>query len=130
MMSRILSMLISRGLFALMGLGVLAYMIWRWGPLIRFGSVVPLRSVLARAILIILIFAVWGLIRFFRTWRDKKKSAEISDDLTASADAVDPSDEQTSEELATLKERFDEALKTLKKSNVGGKKLRSIYQLP
>ncbi len=130
MMSMIISRLVSMGLFALMGLGVLAYMIWSWGPLININGVVPLRSRAARAILIVIIFAVWGLIKLFRAWRDKKKSTDISNDLAASADVVDPSKEQTKEELATLKERFDDALLTLKKSNVGGKKIRSIYQLP
>ena len=126
----IISRLASMGIFALMGLGVLAYMIWYWGPVIRFGDFAPLASVMARVITIILIFSVWGLIRFFKSWRDKKKSSEISNDLAASADAVDPADEQSKEEMATLKDRFDDALKTLKKTNVGGKKIRSIYQLP
>ena len=130
MMSMIFSRMMSMGLHMLMGLGVLAYIIWSWGPAIRIGHAAPLRSMAARAILIIIIFAIWGLIKLFRTWRNKKKNAEISDELAASADNVDPSEEQSAEELATLKDRFDDALKTLKKSNVGGKKLRSIYQLP
>ena len=130
MMSMIISRLMRLGLPMMMGLGVLALMIWRWGPLIRIGDVAPLRPVAARAILIIFIFAVWGLIKLFKAWRDKRKNTEISNELAASAETVDPSEEQSAEELATLKERFDDALKTLKKSNVHGKKLRSIYQLP
>ena len=130
MMSMVFSRLMSMGLHILMGLGVLAYMIWSWGPAIRIGNAAPLRSMAARAILIIIIFAIWGLIKLFKAWRDKRKNTEISNDLAASADTVDPSEEQSAEELATLKDRFDDALKTLKKSNVGGKKLRSIYQLP
>ena len=130
MMSMIFSRMMSMGLHMLMGLGVLAYIIWSWGPAIRIGNAAPLRSMAARAILIIIIFCVWGLIKLFKAWRNKKKNTEISNDLAASADTVDPSEEQSAEELATLKDRFDDALKTLKKSNVGGKKLRSIYQLP
>ena len=130
MMSMIISRLMSKGMFMLMGLGAFAYMIWMYGPMIRIGDFVPLRSPIARAVLILIIFAAWGLYKLFRNWRDKKKSADISKDLAASAEDVDPAAEQTSEELATLKERFDDALKTLKKSQVGGKKMRSIYQLP
>jgi len=129
-MTMILSRLVSWGIYSLLGLGVLAYLIWYWGPAIRFGDVAPLGSVLARVILIAVIFALWGLVRLFKAWRNKKKSAEISDDLASSADAADPADEQSQEEMATLKDRFDDALKTLKKSNVGGKRIRSIYQLP
>lgn len=130
MMSMIISRMMSMGLHILMGLGALAYMIWAWGPMIKIGDVAPLRSVAARATLIILIFSVWGLIKLFRAWRDKKKNSQISNDLAASANTVDPSAEQSAEELATLKERFEAALSTLKKSNVNGKKTRSIYQLP
>src|SRR5690554_2998692 len=130
MMSMIISRLMSKGMFMLMGLGAFAYMIWMYGPMIRIGEVVPLRSPIARAVLILVVFAAWGLYKVLRNWRDKKKSADISNDLAASAKDVDPTAEQTSEELATLKERFDDALKTLKNSQVGGKKMRSIYQLP
>ncbi len=126
----ILSRLISMGLFPFVGLAILAYMIWYLGPVIRFGDVAPLSSVMARVITIIVIFALWGLVRLFKAWRNRKKSTEISNDLASSADMADPADEQSQEELATLKERFDDALKTLKKSNVGGKRMRSIYQLP
>lgn len=126
-MATLFSRLVSWGIFALIGLGILAYMIWSWGPVIRFGNVAPLASVQSRVITIVAIYAIWGLLRLFRAWRDRKKSTEISNDLAAS---VDPADEQSGEELATLKERFDEALKILKKSTSGGKKMRSIYQLP
>ena len=130
MMSTIISRLMSYGLVALLGLGVLAAMIWYYGPLIRFGDVAPLYSQLSRAITILVIFAVYGLYRLFKVWRDKKKNAEISNDLAAAEDDIDPSDAQSAEELGVLKDRFDEALKTLKKSGSGGKKVRSIYQLP
>ena len=130
MMSRIISMLLSKGMVVLLGLGVLAMMIWYYGPVIRFGSAAPLASAMVRIIVIVVIFAIWGLIKLFKAWREKKKNAEISDDLSASAESVDPNEAQSSEELATLKDTFDEALKALKKSNVGGKKVSSIYQLP
>ena len=99
MMSMIFSRLMSMGLHILMGLGVLAYMIWSWGPAIRIGNAAPLRSMAARAILIIIIFAIWGLIKLFKAWRHKRKNTEISNDLAASADSVDPSEEQSAEEL-------------------------------
>jgi len=129
-MMLIISRLVSYGVFALLGLGVLAVMIWYYGPMIRFGNFAPLSSMIARIVTIVVIFAIWGLFRLVKAWRDKKKNAEISNDLASSEDTIDPSDEQSAEEVAILKERFDEALKALKKSNVGGKKVRSIYQLP
>ena len=88
MMSMIISRLMSKGMFMLMGLGAFAYMIWMYGPMIRIGDAVPLRSPIARAVLILVIFAGWGLYKLFHNWRDKKKSADISKDLAASAGQV------------------------------------------
>jgi type VI secretion system protein ImpL len=128
--SKIIAKLVAWGFFALMGLGILAIMIWYYGPLIRFGTFAPLNSVLSRAVTIVIIFLIWGLYRLIKSLMSKKKDSEISKDLATSAEAVDPADEQSAEELTVLKDRFDEALKALKKSNVSGKKVRSIYQLP
>jgi len=129
-MSKLISRLMFYGMAALLGLGVLAVLIWYYGPLIRIGTAAPLQSVVSRIVTIVVIFAIYGLFRLFKAWRDNKKSAEISNDLASSEDEIDPSDAQSAEELGVLKDRFDEALKTLKKSSSGGKKVRSIYQLP
>ncbi len=77
MMSMIVSRLMSKGMVMLLGLGAFAYMIWMYGPMIRIGDFVPLRSPIARAVLILIIFAIWGLYKLFRKWQDKKKSADI-----------------------------------------------------
>ena len=129
-LSKIVAKLVAWGFFALMGLGILAIMIWYYGPLLRFGSFAPLNSVLSRVVTIVVIFLIWGLYRLIKSLMSKKKDTEISKDLATSAEAVDPADEQSAEELTVLKDRFDEALKALKKSNVSGKKVSSIYQLP
>lgn len=129
-MSMLLSRLVSWGLVSLLGLGILATLIWYYGPLLSFGDWAPLAPALNRVIVIVSLFLLWGLVRIFKAWRDRRKSAEISNDLAASADSMDPNQEQSAEEMAELRDRFDDALKTLRKSSVGGKKIRSIYQLP
>ena len=130
MMHKIISFVLSKGLLGALGVGVVAVLIWYQGPLIRFGDFAPLRSPVNRLIAIIAIVLVYTLYKLFVAWRNKKKNNAISTDLAESADSVDPNEAQSSEELATLKGTFDEALKELKKSSVGGKKIRSIYQLP
>jgi type VI secretion system protein ImpL len=130
MIGIIISRMVSWGIFALMGLGILAVMIWYYGPIILIGNFQPLGSATVRIVTIVVIFAIWGLIRLIKGLRQKKQNTAISQDFASSAETVDPADEQSAEELATLKDRFDEALKALKKSNVSGKKVRSIYQLP
>lgn len=126
----IFSELMSKGVFGFAGIGFVAVLIWYNGPMIRFGDFAPLVSELNRAVAIVIIFLLFGGYKLFKRWRNKKKNAEITDDLAESAQAVDPNEEQSSEELATLKSTFDEALKALKKSSVGGKKVTSLYQLP
>ena len=122
-MSTVLSLLGRFG--ALAGIIVIAYLIWSYGSYIP-----PLAPTRMRVIVIAVLIGGYALVQVFKWWRNKKKSAEISKDLAQAADAADPNAEQSREEMAELKDRFDEALKTLKKSTVGGKKVKSIYQLP
>lgn len=129
-MGALFSQLISLGVLQFLGIGVLGAMIWFYGPLLRFGSWDPLGPPMNRIIVIVALFVGYILVRIFKAWRNRKKSEEISKDLAQGAAAVDPNQEQSEEEMAELKGRFDEALKVLKKSEVGGKKVRSIYQLP
>lgn len=129
-MEALMSRLISMGLLSMLGLGILAYMIWSLGPYVHIGDWSPLEPALNRVVLILVIFAGWGLIRLFKAWRNRRKSEQIAKDLEEGTQAEDPAAEQSAEELAELRERFDEALKTLRSSQVGGRKVRSIYQLP
>ena len=78
MIGTIISRMVSWGIFALLGLGILAMMIWYYGPLIRFGDTAPLGSVLSRVITIVVIFAIWGLFRLIKALREKKKAKAIS----------------------------------------------------
>lgn len=131
MISSIFSRLISWGIASLLGLGILAALIWYFGPMIRIGDLAPLVPVLNRVITIVVIFLLWLLVRVFKAWRNRRKSEQISNDLAAATDGAGDADrEQSEEEMAEIRGRFEDALKTLKKSRVGGKRTRSIYQLP
>lgn len=130
MMQRIFSAALSRGLLGATGIGVVAVLIWYEGPLLQFGDFAPLKSETDRIIAIVILALGFALYKGFMYWRDRKKNNAISSDLAASGESVDPNEAQSSEELATLKNTFDDALKELKKSSVGGKKIGSIYQLP
>ncbi len=129
-MGSLMSMLISRGLLSGLAIGALAIGIWYYGPLIRFGSFDPFGPPMNRIIVILVLVLGYVLVRLFKGWRNRKKSEAISKDLAEGAAQSDPTAEQSAEEMAELKGRFDEALKVLRKSEVGGKKVKSIYQLP
>lgn len=127
---RLFSTMMSHGLLGAAGVGAVAILIWYEGPIIQFGDFAPLESEVNRFIAIFIVIIGYALYTFFNIWRNKKKDKAISSDLTESGESADPNEAQSSEEIATLKETFDEALKELKKSSVGGKKVSSIYQLP
>ena len=127
-MMSILSRLASMGIYSLLGLGAFAVLIWYFGPIIRFGDVAPLYSVTSRVVLIAIIFAFWGLWRLIKWMIGRKKDKQMSEGL---ADSGDSNADMSDEEIAELKDRFDEAVKTLRSSGSGlGKKAKSLYELP
>ena len=130
MIGRLMTTAMQYGVFGMMGIAIVAVLIWYEGPVLQFGDYAPLRSEINRIIAIVIVCLIYAMYKGFKIWRDKKKNKEISDDLSESGESVDPNEAQSSEELVTLKNTFDEALKELKKSSVGGKKVSSIYQLP
>ena len=85
---------------------------------------------LVRIILIALIFLVWGVVKLLKRRAAKKADEQLADDLVDSADQQGgATPDQSAEEVAVLKQRFEEAIATLRasskhKSNV------SLYELP
>jgi type VI secretion system protein ImpL len=127
----IITELISAGAFSMMlGLGVVAALIWYEGAVFRIGDFAPFVSETNRVIAIAILFIVFFAYKGIKIFLKKRKDAKITEDLAESAAEVDPNEAQSSEELATLKSTFDEALKALKKSSVGGKRVTSLYSLP
>ena len=130
MIGRLMTTAMSYGVFGALGIGIFALLIWYEGEVLQFGDWAPLRPELNRIILIVVVILVYAAYKGIKFLLDKRKNKAISDDLSESGDSEDPDQAQSSEELATLKNTFDKALKELKKSSVGGKKVSSIYQLP
>ncbi|MFJ3525616.1 type VI secretion system membrane subunit TssM [Pseudomonas sp. NPDC090203] len=106
------------------GLIALALIIWFIGPLLDL--LLPQGRRLA---LIVLLFAVWGAWRVFRIVQTRRHAAQVLKSLAAE-NAADPASLATDEELATLRERMDDALQLLKKARLGGDERRSVYELP
>lgn len=123
-MGQLMSTLISLGLFAYLGVGAIAVLIWYTGAYFE-----PLKPPLNRIVLIAVVvvgYAVFALVRkLLRKRREKKLSADL-----AASTSVDPSRERSDEELATLKEKFDEALAILRSSGKGRFLSAGLYSLP
>jgi len=127
------------------GMLALAFIVWFEGPLLAFNGSEPLGSATSRWIAIALLFACWAV--YFGARAVKARLASSNFVRSLIADSVNPADRKPSEarkaadaDLAILRTRFEEALKTLRTTATGkdGKGWKSwfsarrqtIYDLP
>ncbi|MBC7209387.1 MAG: type VI secretion system membrane subunit TssM, partial [Pseudomonas sp.] len=113
-----------RWVVPVLGLLALSLIIWFLGPLLD--ALVPAAP---RLVLIVLLFAVWIAYRVWRIVQARRQAAKVMQSLAAET-APDPAGVATAEELATLRQRMDEALTLLKKARLGGDERRNLYELP
>ena len=126
-MKALLRLLTNRWLLAFLGLVFLAVLVWIAGPLIGFGSARPFESPLARLILILVLAAIWAGRKLLRYWRASRSEKEMVDGIVAPASSPPP--DMSEEEVGVLRERFEQAIQTLRKSK--GKNGRvNLYELP
>ena len=119
-MAKFLSVLKSGWFITLVGIALLAVLIWVGGPYLGFGASQPLTSVAARLLLIVLIVVAWLAILQIRAWRMRGKAKQMSGELAGQAD------DRGSAERNQLQARFQEAVDTLRKTRRGG----NLYALP
>ncbi len=115
---------LKRTFLIILGFVLIAVFIWYAGPYFAFGTFHPLESELARLIAIALVVAFWFLSALFR----KLRAYRASDQLLAAVVArpkAEPA--RPSPEAAKLRERFEEAVTTLKTERRTG---HSLYDLP
>ncbi|MCQ9427282.1 type VI secretion system membrane subunit TssM [Pseudomonas sp. LJDD11] len=113
-----------RWVVPVLGLIALSLIIWFVGPLLDV--LVPEGR---RWVLIGLLWAVWVGWRVYRIIQARRQAAKVIESLAAET-APDPTSVATAEELATLRQRMDEALALLKKARLGGDQRRNLYELP
>ena len=99
----------ARWVVPVLGLLALSLIIWFLGPLLRLGNYEPLASATSRWVLIVLLFLVWIGFRVLRIVQARRNAAKVMQSL-AEVSAPDAASVATAEELATLKQRMDEAL--------------------
>ncbi|MGF6901838.1 type VI secretion system membrane subunit TssM [Paraburkholderia sp. GAS348] len=114
-LKRLWGLLWSRALWLLVGVIVIAALIWMIGPLLSIGELRPLESDISRLVLIAFLLFVWWA-RFAWRWRQHADSEDLRKllrRLKASQPAPPASDDRT-EPLAELRARFREALHLLR----------------
>lgn len=104
-------------IFSLIGILALSLLIWFAGPFL----IVSLGDSLNRWLTILPLWLIWLAIVIFLYFRERKQSQAMTENIVSAADS----------EIATLKQRFEEALQTLRQAS-GTKRYGNqyLYELP
>jgi type VI secretion system protein ImpL len=114
-----------RAVLVFLGLVLLSLFIGYGGPYLAFAEFKPLESFLARLIAIGVLVAFWLLSLLLKKLRAARASSKLAQAVAAQRGPAVR--DGASREAAQLRERFEEAMATLKKTQRSG---RNLYELP
>src|SRR6202035_3392420 len=109
-MRAVLRFLGSRWFLSLIGVALLAALVWLFGPFLSY-----LESSTARAEAIAAMVVIWGVVNACLSWRRRRKDKALLRGVTAAP--VDPTVAASAEEAATMRDRLTTALALLKKAS-------------
>jgi type VI secretion system protein ImpL len=111
---------LSRTFWTLVGLVLLAALIWLYGPLLAFGTATPLASDLARIVVIGLLVILWLVSALVRQIRAARANRMFVTDLARPEPARPraPGEENVGE----VNQKFQDILTEMKRSKLGGRK--------
>ena len=121
-LSKFLRYLLHPLFLALLGVLAISALVWYVGPLIAIGESRPLDPAWIRITVIAVLFGLWVLRAIFRVWSQRRANAALVQGMAKGPSSAD-------KEIATLNQRFSEALDILKKTPGKGKGAQ-LYQLP
>jgi type VI secretion system protein ImpL len=129
---KLLNFIKQRWFISLLGVIALGLLIWFMGPLFAFAGYEPLQPEKHRWSLIGFIAIFWLIVRIGSYFKAKSRNGQVLAAMAASPEpALSPDEQISQDELQTLKERLQEALKILKNAHLGGRSGRQfLYQLP
>lgn len=133
-MSKVLTLFKSGWFIALVGVLLLCLLVWLGGPYLGIGSAQPLASPVSRLLTIVVIIAIWAIWLQVLQLRNRNKTRQMSGELAGQDAAAsghggsgDDRDERSEAERGQLRERFQEAVETLRRNRRGS---RNLYTLP
>ena len=136
-MKRILNWLMKPWVLSVIGLLLLALLIWYEGPLLAFDGSEPLASAAARWTLIALVWGAAAAWLGWRLWMARRRNGQLMAGVAAAPDGTGPDSADSSQsaesaaEVALLGERMRSAMAVLRKANPGWKMSgQYLYQLP
>src|SRR6185312_7586075 len=124
----------SRAFLVIVGLVLLALLIWFAGPYFAFADHKPLESVVARLVAILVIVVVWAVVLQLKQLRSSRASGKMASEMLAQEDASGDSaaarggpagaarsaGAASGGDATQLRKRFEEAVNALKKSRRKG----------
>jgi type VI secretion system protein ImpL len=119
------SIRVPKWVFVVLGVLFVALLIWFVGPLISIAKWAPLRGLISRLVVIVLVAAGVGGWYGWKRWRARKKNAEMMEELAEAPPQADLS----AEDLKEMEERAKAALELMKTARVG-KEREFVYELP
>lgn len=120
-----------RGLLTLLGLAALCAVIWFVGPFVILGDFQPLLTVESRITAIVVLLALLFGIALLRLWLARRANARMIKSLLDTEGLASMADSGGVEEVAIIRERFEEALTTLRDTIFEGKKGNGyLFELP
>ena len=123
-MKKFLSLILRREVLGTLGLLALSALVWWVGPLIAIGSARPLDGVLARVLVLVVLWALWLGSLGWRAWKRRQAHTALLQGLSAGPSAAD-------REAQVLAQRFDEAVGKLKSATAAqGRGGNPLYDLP
>jgi type VI secretion system protein ImpL len=120
---------------SMIGLLLVALLVWFAGPHIKFGenNEAPLASPVTRLLVIMAAAILWGLNNLRLQMMTNRSNKTLVADLQQNNAYVqsDSASEQAADEIAQINDRFRQALDTLNKLKFSGRgKKKALYQLP
>lgn len=120
-------------LIQLIGVLALCALIWFAGPLIAVAGAVPLASEVARGVTLLLVVFIWIIVLLVSRLRAQNRERQLAADLTAAPAPTElgAAEEASLEEVATLRNTFEESLRVLKEARASAKSGEQyLYELP
>ena len=128
-MNRLLYWLLKPWLMALLGVLLLALLVWYEAPLLAFNGSAPLATAAARWKVILLLLLIWAAYFGARLWLARRANRGLMEGVASAPLA--PGVAEAAAEVADLGSRMRAAMAVLRKANPGWKMSgQYLYQLP
>ncbi|HEV7135639.1 MAG TPA: type VI secretion system membrane subunit TssM, partial [Steroidobacteraceae bacterium] len=123
-----MGLLKSRTFIVILGLLLLAAILWFAGPYFAFAGYQPLASVVGRLVAILVLAVGYAAYVQLRQLKSAHSSRQLAEKVAGQEEAGGARSGGTSADAAQLRQRFEEAIEALKKSRKKG--TASLYDLP